>query len=218
MEENMLNMMNLDYCCSIACKHIGITGVHIFDINNPKDIRSISYENDKGDLVVKISDDLFTVILSTGYEHYLLKGMGQQNLPGIKGKVLRSILCKDSEFYLVTSKDYDRDIDILHTQSQEFNASIVRAIEPGLLEICDIMMDEDDESDGNMIIMSKTGDTMFVDTIQIDKCFQDDPDNAVVDTCIDCFYFAYGFNWPYFSFATKQNFIFIYNAFNEKFI
>ena len=66
--------------------------------------------------------------------------MGQQNLPGIKDKVLRSIMCYDSEFYLVTSKDYDRDIDILHTQSQDFNASIVRAIEPGLLEICDIMM------------------------------------------------------------------------------
>lgn len=127
----------MDYCCSIACKHLGITGVHIFDINNPEDIRSISYEKKHGELFVKISDDLYTCVLSTGHEHYLLKGMGQQNLPNIKDKILRNVINKDDEFYLVTSKDYDRDIDILHTYSENFNASIKRMLEPGMLDVKD---------------------------------------------------------------------------------
>ena len=32
-----------EYMCQIACKHIGITGIHIFDINAPNDFRNISY-------------------------------------------------------------------------------------------------------------------------------------------------------------------------------
>ena len=31
-------------------------------------------------------------------------------------------------------------------------------------------------------------------------------------------YMAYSFNWPYFSYATKMNFVFILNAFNPNFI
>lgn len=31
-------------------------------------------------------------------------------------------------------------------------------------------------------------------------------------------YMAYGFNWPYFSYATKFNYVFILNAFNSNFI
>lgn len=31
-------------------------------------------------------------------------------------------------------------------------------------------------------------------------------------------YMAYAFNWPYFSYATKMNFVFILNAFNPNFI
>ena len=101
MKNNLLNIIDLEYCCSIACKHQGITGVHIFDINNEKDVRSISYQSNNGDLFVKISEDLFTVMLSTGFEHYMLKGMGQQNLPGIKDKILRSVISKGEQFYMV---------------------------------------------------------------------------------------------------------------------
>jgi hypothetical protein len=36
--------------------------------------------------------------------------------------------------------------------------------------------------------------------------------------CIDKFYMAYGFNWPYFAYASKRNFIQILNAFNVNFI
>ena len=39
-----------------------------------------------------------------------------------------------------------------------------------------------------------------------------------MSTIVDKFYMAYGFNWPYFSYATKMNYVFILNAFNPNFI
>ena len=159
-------------------------------------------------------------MLSTGHEHYLLKGMGQENLPNIKDKVIRSVINKNDEFYLVTSKDYDRDIDILHTDDQKFNASIKRMLEPGMLEVKDsyVLNHSGDGKDGNMVILSKAGENLYIDTISLALGYEDDPDKAVIDTCVDNSYFAYGFNWPYFSFATKDNFVLIYNAFNQNFI
>ena len=39
-----------------------------------------------------------------------------------------------------------------------------------------------------------------------------------MSTIVDKFYMAYGFNWPYFSYASKMNYVFILNAFNPNFI
>jgi hypothetical protein len=72
-------------------------------------------------------------IFSNGVENYLLKGRSQEFFPDIKDKFLRFVIDSGSSFYLVTSKDYDRDIDILSSHDRDFNASIVRSIEPGIL-------------------------------------------------------------------------------------
>lgn len=69
-----------------------------------------------------------------------------------------------------------------------------------------------------MKILSKLGDFIYVDTIDLSHSHDDDSEDEVIDTCVDKFYYAYGFNWPYFSFATKHNNIFIFNAFNKNFI
>lgn len=73
-----------------------------------------------------------------------------------------------------------------------------------------------------MVILSKAGENLYIDTISLELGYSEDPnfdpDLAVIDTCVDNRYFAYGFNWPYFSFATKENFVLIYNAFNPNFI
>lgn len=34
-------------------------------------------------------------------------------------------------FYFTTSKEYDRDVDILNSSATNFNASITRSLEPG---------------------------------------------------------------------------------------
>ena len=61
----------------------------------------------------------------------MLNGIAQDNFPWIKDKFLRNVINHDKAFYLVTSKDYDRDIDILHSEEKSFNASFKRSIEPG---------------------------------------------------------------------------------------
>jgi len=43
----------------------------------------------------------------------------------------------DEEFYFITSKDYDRDVDILNSEYPKFNASIVRSLEPGQIKVFD---------------------------------------------------------------------------------
>jgi len=88
-------------------------------------------------LVVKISDDMSRVILSTGVEHYLFNGRSQENFPWIKDKFIRSVINDEQDFFLVTSKDYDRDVDILHSNYNEFNSSIKRRFEPGMLTLYD---------------------------------------------------------------------------------
>jgi hypothetical protein len=49
---------NLNFSCMIACKVNFISNVQIFDINNLKDIRYISYVHNHGTLYVDISDDM----------------------------------------------------------------------------------------------------------------------------------------------------------------
>lgn len=50
---------------------------------------------------------------------------------------MRNVINHGKDFYFVTSKDYDRDIDILHSEEKSFNASFKRSIEPGSLFVYD---------------------------------------------------------------------------------
>jgi hypothetical protein len=69
-----------------------------------------------------------------------LDGESQDQFPWIKDKFLRNVVNHKSNFYLVTSKDYDRDIDILNSEDPEFNATVDRFIEPGMLEVFDSLI------------------------------------------------------------------------------
>lgn len=64
------------------------------------------------------------------------------------------------------------------------------------------------------------GDYLFLDIIDL---YQSNDMKlakyqAHLSTCIDKKYMAYGFNWPYFSYASQNNYIFILNAFNPNFV
>jgi len=61
----------------------------------------------------------------------MLNGNGQDNFPWIKDKFLRNVINHGDDFFLVTSKEYDRDVDILHSVDKTFNASFKRSLEPG---------------------------------------------------------------------------------------
>ena len=76
-----------------------------------------------------------------------------------------------------------------------------------------------DSTNGHMKILMNQGDYLYLDTIDIDLCFQDRTrKQAHIMSVIDKMYMGYGFNWPYFSYATKFNYVFILNAFNRNFV
>jgi hypothetical protein len=122
-------------------------------------------------IVVKISDDFKQIIFSNGVEHYLLKGNNQDIYPWIKDKFLRNVVNHHEDFYLVTSKDYDRDIDILHSSNQKFNATLKRCIEPGIIDVFDsmIMKYQDDGSQKVLKTLMKVGDYLFMDTYSLEE-------------------------------------------------
>jgi hypothetical protein len=58
---------------------------------------------------------------------------------------------------------------------------------------------------------------IYLDTIELDNGSTTDRNHAI-STITEEADHGFGFNWPYFSFVTKDNFIFILNAFNKSFI
>ena len=41
---------------------------------------------------------------------------------------------------------------------------------------------------------------------------------AHISMCVERYYGAFSFNWPYFTLANKNKFVYIYNAFNPTFV
>lgn len=65
------------------------------------------------------------------------------------------------------------------------------------------------------------GSRLYIDTIEVDE-YVPGGDTTERNHCIGSVMeqadHAFGFNWPYFSYVTKENDIFILNAFNKQFI
>ena len=112
----------------------------------------------------------------------------------------------------MTSKDYDRDIDVLSSKDEEFNISVKRSIEPGALSVYDSIVDMCEKK--HLKLLSRIGDALYIDTLDIDKGYTEDPEDGIVESVKDEHYHSMGFNWPYFSYGTKNNKVFVMNAFN----
>jgi len=88
-----------------------------------------------------------------------------------------------------------------------------------------------------MKTLMKIGDYLYLDALDISLCeddeccdhSHDDHDESGedscehsetfhIESCVERQYSAYGFNWPYFSYGTKNCKVFVYNAFNPSFI
>ena len=171
MEHNKFKLM-------VACQKSGITNVEIFDLNRPKGTRfNIAYTKkpERGsNLKVKIGDDGKQAIFSNGIEHYIHDGRSQANFPWIKDKFLRAAVTdpvNEKSFYIACSKDYDRDIDILHSTNQDFNSSVKKFLEPGLFKVYDMKITGD--KDKQMInILCRVGDYMNFEIIDVQKAIE----------------------------------------------
>lgn len=94
-------------------------------------MRNITYQSNGKHIVVKISKDFRQVVFSNGIDHFILNGTSQDFFPQIRDKTVRLVLNYNQEFYFITSKEYDRDVDILNSEYPKFNGSIKRSLEPG---------------------------------------------------------------------------------------
>ena len=117
----------------------------------------------------------------------------------------------------MTSKDYDRDIDILRTDDHEFNVSIDRGIEPGGINVYDSILIDKEGSSKQMQTLMLVGSTLYLDDCDLSRNY-DDPQEGHLNSIQENQFCAYSFNWPYFAFGTKFNYILVYNAFNPKHI
>ena len=83
---------------------------------------------------------------------------------------------------MVTSKDYDRDIDVLSSNDLDFNISVKRSIEPGVLSVYDTNIDT---KLGHLKILSRIGDILYIDTMDIAKGREEDPLEGVIETVVE---------------------------------
>ena len=82
----------------------------------------------------------------------------------------------------MTSKDYDRDIDIFNSEEKDFNASIKRFSEPGILKIFDSFIDQNKLSErGHIKVLMQLGETLHLDTIDIDLCYNEEDNDEVIE-------------------------------------
>lgn len=159
---------------------------------------------ERKELIVKISDDFERVCLSNGVEHYIHNSLHQQIIPQIKDKFIRHVKYDQKDFYLVTTKDYDRDIDILHTNNGDFTASITRSSTPGVFKVFDSIITEENNR-RYLKFLTCLDDKLYLDTIDIEKGMdKGDDTEGFAGSCVEQYYTAFGFNWPYFAYATRR--------------
>ena len=105
--------------------------IDIFNIYDPHNIKCILYQKTGIKNIIKISDDSEQVVFSNQEEHFILKGKSQDFFPQIGLKTIRNCLYFNKKFYFVNSEEYDRDCEILCSDSIGFNTAINRFLEPG---------------------------------------------------------------------------------------
>ena len=66
--------------------------------------------------------------------------MKQSNFPYVKDKYVRGVINVKEGYYLFLTKNYDRDIDIMHTINNQYKASTDRFIEPGIFKVLDLTL------------------------------------------------------------------------------
>ena len=75
--------------------------------------------------------------------------------------------------------------------------------------------EEDNPKSGHLKIVSKLGQTIYVDTVDIKIGFDEDREvNEHIESSKDAQWTCYGFNWPIFTYGTKDNEIIVLTAFN----
>lgn len=114
------------------------------------------------------------VLFSNGEEHYIIKGKNQDIIDHLKNKFIRHSINYDNSFYLMTTKDYDRDVDIIHAERTNVKCFYDRKIEPGLMQVLDSNIIKKclnkDKSQDLLQTLMKIGDYLYLDSVNVQLC------------------------------------------------
>lgn len=143
----------------------------------------------------------------------MLKGDVQESYPSIKDKILHGAVSDGDNFLLVACKDYDRKIGVFSTVDSNFGVKIKANVEPGNFLVHDMM-----KEDNHLRILTQEGNHVFIETIDTALANEGRPEHSVLQVVEEKHYHAPSFSWPYLSYATKHNKVFIHNAFNQNHI
>mgnify|MGYP006952857321 FL=1 len=107
---------------------------------------------DKRNAICKISNDFSKAILSVQNENFMLTKdeegdeYTQKTIGWIKDKKVTFVIAVKNDFIFICHKDYDQNLDIESSASEDFKIMIDRNIEPGILTVLDVAQDGIDES------------------------------------------------------------------------
>jgi len=128
---------------------------------------------DKRNAICKISNDFTKAILSVGNENFMLTKdeagdeYTQKTIGWIKDKMVTFVIAVKNDFIFICHKDYDQNLDIESSASEDFKIMIDRNIEPGILSVLDVAQDDIDESGfgTKMVIINTKQERLFYDAI-----------------------------------------------------
>ena len=146
----LVSSSETSYRCDVAAHMNGERNVVIFDIHSGEDPlvskRQINFEHslDKKNVICKISNDFQKIILSNGDENFILtkdqegEGYTQRTIAWIRQKKVTYVVAAKNDFIFICHKDYDQNLDIESSSTENFKIMIDRNIEPGLLKVLDV--------------------------------------------------------------------------------
>jgi hypothetical protein len=114
-------------------------------------------------MICKISNDFKKVILSAGDENFLLNKDAQgdeytqKTISWIKDKHVNYVVSVKDDFIFICHKDYDENLDIESSRTENFKIMVDRNIEPGILKVLDVVQENlDEDGFGDKMVILNT--------------------------------------------------------------
>jgi len=178
-------------------------------------------------LFCKIATDFKSIILTNGYrENYLMveesQGDGSdtmvntiKRLPQLKGKSVQYIKQHDDRFYLACWNEYDTQCEIVHTGDDPQSILFEKNIEPGIMQILDMNIDEDGHKQPRSVrLASLLNYGFYIDRATISR--KKKKENITFENDVLSPMQGFSTKWPYITFSGLiQNCVLLLNCYDN---
>lgn len=111
--------------------------------------------------------------MTAGKENFMLtkdevgEGYTQRTIGWIKDKSVTFVVAVKNDFIFICHKDYDQNLDIESSASENFKIMVDRNIEPGILKVLDVAQENLDEHGfgDRMVIINTKQERFYYDAI-----------------------------------------------------